>query len=191
MSVWVHLIWDPLCFLYLDICFLLQVWDVFSHNFIKDMFNPLLSLLLLLGYLMLSQWSLKLFPLRKMFFSFCCSDCVLSIILSSSWLMCSSISSCLLFIPFNVLFFHLSYCILQFWLDLFILSSSLLKVSLCSSILFPNSVCIPISNALNSLSSKLFITVSLVLFFKGDSLAPSVEANSSVLFCLSSLYEIR
>ena len=34
------LIWDPLCFLYLDICFLLQVWEVFSHNFLKYIFDP-------------------------------------------------------------------------------------------------------------------------------------------------------
>ena len=36
--------WDPLCFPYLDICFLLQVWDAFSHNLLKYIFNPLLSL---------------------------------------------------------------------------------------------------------------------------------------------------
>ena len=30
--------------LYLNICFLLQVWEVFSHNFIKYSFNPLFSL---------------------------------------------------------------------------------------------------------------------------------------------------
>ena len=41
--VWVHLGWDPLCFLYLDICFLLQVWEVFNHKFIKYIFDPFLS----------------------------------------------------------------------------------------------------------------------------------------------------
>ena len=40
---WVHLVWDPLCFLFLDICFL-QVWEVFSHNFLKYIFDALLSL---------------------------------------------------------------------------------------------------------------------------------------------------
>ena len=34
--VWVHLFWDPLCFLYLDICFIFQVQEVFSDNFIKS-----------------------------------------------------------------------------------------------------------------------------------------------------------
>ena len=43
-SFGVHLVWDSLCFLYLDICFLLQVWEVFSHNFIKYIFHSFLSL---------------------------------------------------------------------------------------------------------------------------------------------------
>jgi len=30
-----NLVWDPLCFLYLGICFCLQVWEVLSHYFIK------------------------------------------------------------------------------------------------------------------------------------------------------------
>ena len=40
----VHLFWDPLCFLYMDICFLLQV-EVISHNFFKYTFDILLSFL--------------------------------------------------------------------------------------------------------------------------------------------------
>ena len=43
-SLWVHLVWKPLCLLYLDICFLLQVWEVFSHNFIKYIFYSFLFL---------------------------------------------------------------------------------------------------------------------------------------------------
>ena len=43
-SVWVHLVWDPLCLLYLNICFCLQVWEVFSDNFLKYIFDPLLPL---------------------------------------------------------------------------------------------------------------------------------------------------
>ena len=41
---WVHLVWDPVCFLCLDICLLLQPWEVSSHNFIRYIFYPLLSL---------------------------------------------------------------------------------------------------------------------------------------------------
>ena len=37
----IHLVWDRLCFLYLDICFLLQ-W-CFQPNFIKYIFDPFLS----------------------------------------------------------------------------------------------------------------------------------------------------
>ena len=74
-----------------------------------------------------------------------------------------SISS-LLFIPSNVLFI----CVIVFFRSdwfLFIFPSSLLKFSLCSSILFPNSLRSLITNALSSLSSKLFISLSLIVFF--------------------------
>ena len=40
-SFWVHLLGGgPLGFLYLCICFLLWVWEVFSHNFFKYIFDP-------------------------------------------------------------------------------------------------------------------------------------------------------
>ena len=50
-SVWVHLVWEPVCFLYLDNCFLLQVWNflamipsnaffnVFYFNFICSLIH--------------------------------------------------------------------------------------------------------------------------------------------------------
>ena len=61
----------------------------------------------------------------------------------------------------------------------------MLKFSLCSSILFPNSVSILITNALNSLSGNLFTSISL-LIFSGVSLALSVETSSSAFsFCLT------
>ena len=44
--VWIcsgPLIWDPLCFLYLNICLLPQVWEFFTHSFFKYMLDPLLS----------------------------------------------------------------------------------------------------------------------------------------------------
>ena len=39
-SAWFHLIWDHLRFLCLDICFLLQAWEVFSHNLINIFSTP-------------------------------------------------------------------------------------------------------------------------------------------------------
>ena len=63
-------------------------------------------------------------------------------------------------------------------------SSSFLKLSLCQSIIFPNSINIFITNALKSLSDKLFISVSL--FFQGFSLALSIESSFSAFsFCFS------
>lgn len=41
---WLHLLWNPLFFLYLYICFLFQDWEVFIHNFLKYIFYSLLSL---------------------------------------------------------------------------------------------------------------------------------------------------
>ena len=73
-SVWVHLVCDPLCFLYLVICFFLQVWEVFSCNFLKYIFIPFLSLFSFwdpynvnVGTQMLSQKSGRLL---SSFFSF-------------------------------------------------------------------------------------------------------------------------
>lgn len=57
---------------------------------------------------------------------------------------------------FQLLYFQLSF--------LFILSDSLLKFLLCLSILSPNSFSILITNVLNSLSGKLFISVALFIF---------------------------
>ena len=100
---------------------------------------------------MLSQRSLKLFSFLTFLLLF--SDWMISMILSSASLMHSSVSRSLLLTP---LFF--CYCDLQIWLDLlFIFCNSLLKLSLCSSILFPISVSIPITKSLNFFSCKLLI----------------------------------
>ena len=108
--------------------------------------------------LMLSQRSLKLFWLL-IFFSFCYSDWVVSIILSSRSLMLSSVSPSLLFIPPSVFFI---FVILFFGSDwfFFIFSCSLLKcVHLFFSLI---QFLILITNALDSLSSKLFTSVSFI-----------------------------
>ena len=56
----------------------------------------------------------------------------------------------------------------------------MLKFSLHSSILFPNSISILITKALNSLSRKLFASVQLVVFLRDFFLVLSFETNSSV-----------
>ena len=76
--------------------------------------------------------------------------------------MCS-LSPCVPLIPSSV--FSISVTI--FSSDWLLFSSSLLKFSFCSSILFPSSVSILIINVLNSLSGKLFIFVLLRFFFEG------------------------
>lgn len=45
--IWVrvHLFWDSLWFLYPDICFLLDLGEFFSHNFLKYIFDSFFSLL--------------------------------------------------------------------------------------------------------------------------------------------------
>ena len=113
-SIWVLLIWDPLSFLYLDICFLLWVWKVFNHDLLKYIFDPLLSLspppgtpiMWMLVCLMLSQKALKWFPFFKNCFSFHCSEWMISISLSSSSLMHFSVSFSLLFNPSGVFYFN-------------------------------------------------------------------------------------
>ena len=42
--IWVHHISDLLCFLHMHICSLLHIWEVFSHNFFRYTFDPLLFL---------------------------------------------------------------------------------------------------------------------------------------------------
>ena len=71
----------------------------------------------------------------------------------------SSGSLSLLFIPSSVFISAIEFFISD-WV-FFIVYSSLLKFLLCTSILFPNSVNILITNALNSLSGKLFLSISL------------------------------
>ena len=107
---------------------------------------------------MLSQRPLKLFSFLKFLLLF--SDWLISIILSSRSLMHSSVSRSLLLTLSSVFFLFVcySYCNLQIWLDfLFIFCNSLLKLSLCSSILFPIPISILITKSLNFFSCKLFI----------------------------------
>ena len=92
--VWVCLIWNTLCFLYLNICFLLWVWEVSSHNFLKYIVNP--PFLPLLVSLSCVDWQTLYYPVGVLhyfhFFSFGFLSAVLiSIFLSSRSLLCSSL----------------------------------------------------------------------------------------------------
>lgn len=104
----VHLVLDHLCFLYLDRCFLLQAWDVFSHNFIKYIFGHFYSLFSFwdpynrnADILDATPKSLKLFSV--LWFFLWCSDWLICIILFCRSLK-SSVSPSLLFIPYSVFF---------------------------------------------------------------------------------------
>ena len=90
-SVWVQLVLNPLCFLYLDICFLLQSLETFSHNFFKYIFTPPLSFSSPLVSLLCIDWPSLYYPIDLLYcflfffiwLSVCYSDWVIFIILSS------------------------------------------------------------------------------------------------------------
>ena len=66
---------------------------------------------------------------------------------------------------FHLYIFHFRYCILHLWLVPFSIFS-LLKFSLCSSVLLLSSLSIFITVTLNSLSSRFLISISLRCFLK-------------------------
>lgn len=131
---------------------------------------------------MLFQRSLKLFSFLKGFF-LCWSYWVISIILSSRSPIYSSVSLSLLLIPYSVFFsFQLLY-------SLFLTSSFLyflvpFKKSHCFLFFCLIQLIFLFTNALNSLSGKLFISVSLFiyLFIFSVFLALLVENISSVFY---------
>lgn len=99
-----------LSFLYLEICFFLQIQEAFSHNFIKYILYSFLSstsgspiLQMLIG-LVLLQKSLKTIFIFKNLFSLYCSDWVISITLSSRSPIHPSFPSNLLLISSSVIF---------------------------------------------------------------------------------------
>ena len=123
----VHLIWDLLCFLNLDIDFLLQVREIFNHNFFKYTLDPLLcfsacnanvGILKCFFRALLGCFHLIVFPV-------CSADWLFYIFLFSSSLMHSSVSLCLLLIPSSV--FISATELFIFTYVFFISSSSLLK----------------------------------------------------------------
>ena len=102
-------------------------------------------------------------------------------------LICSSVSTSLLSTP-CVYFISVIVSFSSYWF-FFIFSCFLLKFSLCSSQFFPSSVSILITNALNSLSGKLFICFIGCFFFFPQGfffLIFSFERNPFVFsFCLT------
>lgn len=111
-----------------------------------------------------SQISFQLF-LFLIYFSLCCSDCIISSIVSFRSLLHFSVSLSLMFTIYNVSLFLIEVIeLFIFNWCLFIFSCSLLKFLLCSSVLLPNLVKICIPNALESLSNKFFISLSELMF---------------------------
>lgn len=92
-------------------------------------------------------------------FYFCCSDWVISTILSSSWLICHLIYHLIFcWLP------HYNYLILYFYV-FHMFSRFLLKFSLCSSIVLLSLARNFITITLNSLWGKLLISVSFFPVF--------------------------
>ena len=111
-------------------------------------------------FFLMSQRFLKVYLLFLILFKFRSSVWVSCIALSSRSLICS-ISASLLLNPSSVFF---SSVIISVWLFL-MLSITLLKFSLGSSILLPSSVSIFMTTTLNSLFDSLLISVSSFLSF--------------------------
>ena len=105
--------------------FLLQVWEVLSHNFLKYIFNPLLSSFGIHKWKCQNPYYYARYQIAFIFkkFSFCYPDCVISIILSFRSLAYSSVSLSMLFM-FLVYLFQLLF--ISEWVS-FIFASSLLE----------------------------------------------------------------
>ena len=106
VSPWVYPLWDSLCLLDLINYFLFHVGEIFNYNLFINVLIPSSSsgtlLVWMLVCLIWSQRSLRLSSgLFILFPLFCCSE-IISTILSSSSLICSSASDILLLIPSRV-----------------------------------------------------------------------------------------
>lgn len=120
---WVHLVWDSQCFL--DICFFLkrsfQLLFLQIHSFLS-LFTPSGITVQILVHLILSQWSHKISSL-KIFFSVQLGLFpVLSLLVQ--WLI---LLYQLIYCWFLLVYFFLSYCVLQLCLDLLYIFYFLVK----------------------------------------------------------------
>lgn len=171
-SLWAHFAWW-LCVSCTWKSMSLGSERVFSHNFIKYTFYPLLTHLSFWGpYIVnVSKVDVVLKVLRLFLsilflnlFFFLYSEWMISIIQSSRSLMCYSLSTNLLLIPSGVLFIL---AIVLFSNDCFLLYFPVPCQEFHSvHLFFPQvSVSILITDALNSLSGNLFISASFGFLF--------------------------
>ena len=107
---WIHLILDPLCSLYLNFVFFLRFRELLavisSNLFLTTLppfyfYDPMMQMLV---HLKVFGDLLNYFHFKNLFFFFCCSNWVISFILSSRSPVHSSVSFSLLFILSTVSF---------------------------------------------------------------------------------------
>ena len=108
---WVYPVWDSLCLLDLIDYFLFHAGEIFNYNLSKKFLifsNPFFfsssgtPIIQMLVHLTLSQRSLRLSSVLFILFTLFCFSEVISNLLSSSSLICSSASDILLLIPSRV-----------------------------------------------------------------------------------------
>ena len=109
VSPWVYPVWDSLCLLDLIAYFLFHVGEIFNYNLLKNFLIPFLflfffwdPLIQMLVHLISSKRSLRLSSVLFILFTLFCSSEIISNILSSSSLICSSASNILVLIPSRV-----------------------------------------------------------------------------------------
>ena len=165
-SSWIYPVWDSLCFLDLINYFLSYVMEVFDYNLFKYFLRPFLSLFFWDPYNSnvgafnvvpeVSETILNSFHSFSLF----CPVAIISIILSSRSLICSSTSVILILIPSRV--FLISLLCYSLVCLLFSSSRSLLSVSCIFSILSPRFWIMVTIITLNCFSGKLPISSSFV-----------------------------
>ena len=133
---------DFLCFLGLVICVLLQIWEFLSHYFSKYIFEPPLSsspsgtpeMQSTVEAIPEMAYTVLIFLKKCYFFALLIGWS--PFILSSTSLVCSTVSFSLLLFPSSV--FFISVIMLIFFSSGWFFSSSLLKLLIYSSIHLPN-----------------------------------------------------
>ena len=121
VSLWVYPAWDSLCLVDLTDYFLFHVGGIFNYNLLKSFSYPFIffsssgiTIIQMLVHLILSQKYLRLPSVLFILFTLFCSSEVISTILSSSSLMCSSASDILLLIPSRVFLISIIVCLCVF-----------------------------------------------------------------------------
>ena len=133
VSPWVYPAWDSLCLLDLIDYFLFHAGEIFNYNLFKSFSYPFFfssssgtTIIRMLVHLIWPQRSLRLPSVLFILFTLFCSSEVISTILSSSSLICSSASNILLLIPSRV--FLISVIVLFVSVCLFFNSSGFLLI---------------------------------------------------------------